>query len=320
MNIKHKNIVYCYILVGGNNILYTREQPYKRHCKKTNDKCRLYKYSLSYTSVFVKYDLLIKTEVFFMKENSIQIFENKNFGSIRTTENDSKTYFCGSDVAKALGYARPNDAISAHCRCTVKRSIPHPQSKNKTIQMSFISEGDVYRLIASSKLPTAQMFESWVFDEILPTIRKTGGYVANDDLFIQTYLPYADESTKSLFKVTLNTINQLNHKIKTGKPKVQFADSVANTENLIDIGTLAKLINDKYKKLGRNKLFVWLRDNGYLRHNNEPYQRYINSGIFTTREYVYNTRTGNAIGIKTYVTPKGQAYIINKVVDSLENN
>lgn len=252
-----------------------------------------------------------------MKENNIQIFENKNFGFIRTEEINSKIYFCGSDVAKALGYSNPRKAIIDHCKGVTKRDTP----TNSGIQkMSFISEGDVYRLIASSKLPTAQKFESWVFDEILPAIRKTGGYVANDDLFIQTYLPYADESTKSLFRVTLNTINQLNHKIETDKPKVQFADSVANTENLIDIGTLAKLINDKYKKLGRNKLFVWLRDNGYLRHNNEPYQRYINSGIFTTREYVYNTRTGNVIGIKTYVTPKGQAYIINKVVDSLENN
>lgn len=110
-----------------------------------------------------------------MQKNEIKTFTNEKFGTVRTEEIESKIYFCGSDVAKALGYARPNDAISAHCRCTVKRSILHPQSKNKTIQMSFISEGDVYRLIASSKLPKAQEFESWVFDEVLPTIRKTGG-------------------------------------------------------------------------------------------------------------------------------------------------
>lgn len=117
-------------------------------------------------------------------ENKIKIFSNEDFGSIRTTEVDSKVYFCGSDVAKALGYVRPNDAISAHCRCTVKCSIPHPQSKNKTIQMIFISEGDIYRLIASSKLSTAQMFESWIFDEVLPIIHKTDDYVANDKTII----------------------------------------------------------------------------------------------------------------------------------------
>lgn len=252
-------------------------------------------------------------------ENKIKIFSNEDFGEVRTLMIDNKPYFVGKDVAEILGYANAPKAIRDHVDDEDKlteRIVLSGQNR----EVIFINESGLYSLILSSKMPNAKKFKRWVTSEVLPTIRKTGGYVANDDLFIQTYLPYADESTKSLFRVTLNTINQLNHKIETDKPKVQFADSVANTENLIDIGTLAKLINDKYKKLGRNKLFVWLRDNGYLRHNNEPYQRYINSGIFTTREYVYNTRTGNAIGIKTYVTPKGQAYIINKVVDSLENN
>lgn len=107
----------------------------------------------------------------------ITVFENKDFGKVRTADIDNKIYFCGSDVAKALGYARPNDSISAHCRCTVKHSIPHPQSKNKEIEMSFISEGDVYRLIAHSKLPSAERFEGWIFDEVLPTIHRTGSYI-----------------------------------------------------------------------------------------------------------------------------------------------
>lgn len=253
-------------------------------------------------------------------ENKIKIFSNEDFGEVRTLTIDDKPYFVGKDVAEILGYAKARNAIANHVDEEDKKDAPIQGSLGGTQIMTIINESGLYSLILSSKMPNAKKFKRWVTSEILPTIRKTGGYVANDDLFIQTYLPYADESTKSLFRVTLNTINQLNHKIEIDKPKVQFADSVANTENLIDIGTLAKLINDKYKKLGRNKLFVWLRDNGYLRHNNEPYQRYINSGIFTTREYVYNTKTGSEIGIKTYVTPKGQAYIINKVVDSLGNN
>ena len=115
-----------------------------------------------------------------MTENNktmITVFESKDFGKVRTVDIDNKIYFCGSDVAKALGYARPNDSISAHCRCTVKHSTPHPQSKNKEIEMSFISEGDVYRLIAHSKLPSAERFESWIFDEVLPTIHRTGSYI-----------------------------------------------------------------------------------------------------------------------------------------------
>lgn len=115
-----------------------------------------------------------------MTENNktmVTVFENKDFGKVRTIDIYNKIYFCGSDVAKALGYARPNDSISAHCRCTVKHSIPHPQSKNKEIEMSFISEGDVYRLIAHSKLPAAERFESWIFDEVLPIIHRTGSYI-----------------------------------------------------------------------------------------------------------------------------------------------
>ena len=110
-----------------------------------------------------------------MDNNEIKIFDNAEFGKVRLIEEDNKPLFCGSDVAKALRYTRPSDAIAAHCRYTVKRSIPHPQSPDKQIEATFIPEGDVYRLIAHSKLPTAEKFEKWVFDEVLPTIRKTGG-------------------------------------------------------------------------------------------------------------------------------------------------
>ncbi len=247
-----------------------------------------------------------------MKENNIQIFENKNFGFIRTEEINSKIYFCGSDVAKALGYARPNDAISAHCRCTVKRSIPHPQSKNKTIQMLFISEGDVYRLIASSKLPTAQKFESWVFDEVLPTIRKTGGYVANEDLFVNTYLPHADENTKSLFRLQLQTINQLNHRIEKDKPLVEFAGHIQTSEDCISMNDMAKLACKNGIEIGRNKLFAFLRNNKVLTSDNIPYQRYIEQQPwFQVKENACDDKYGKTrIFTTTVVTPKGQVGIV----------
>lgn len=111
--------------------------------------------------------------------NELQIFNSSKFGDIRTVEVNGKTHFVASDVAKALGYVRPNDAISAHCRCTVKCRIPHPQSKSASIEVNVIPEGDIYRLVANSELPTAPEFESWIFDEVLPTLRKTGTYSLN---------------------------------------------------------------------------------------------------------------------------------------------
>lgn len=108
--------------------------------------------------------------------NEIRIFEKKEFGQIRTVEIDGKIYFVASDVARALGYARPADAVTQHCRYTVKYSIPHPQSPDKQIQANVIPEGDMYRLITHSKLESAERFESWVFDEVLPSIRQNGYY------------------------------------------------------------------------------------------------------------------------------------------------
>ena len=107
--------------------------------------------------------------------NNLQIFENDNFGQLRTIDDDGKIMFFATDVAKMLGYAKPQDAVSRHCRYSVKRGVPHPQGKG-TLEVNVIPEGDLYRLITHSKLPAAEKFESWVFDEVLPTIRKTGSY------------------------------------------------------------------------------------------------------------------------------------------------
>ena len=111
--------------------------------------------------------------------NDMQIFNNPEFGKLRTVEEGGKIFFVASDVAKMLGYKRPADAVSAHCRYTVKRSIPHPQGKG-TLTVNIIPEGDVYRLIVNSKLPAAEKFESWVFDEVLLDIRKYGMYAKQD--------------------------------------------------------------------------------------------------------------------------------------------
>ena len=150
--------------------------------------------------------------------NMIKIFENEEFGSLRILKEDNgRIMFCGKDVASALGYSNTKDGIRRHCRWGVKHDLPHPQSPSKTIKMIFIPEGDVYRLVAHSKLPRAAEFESWIFDKILPQINQTGGYVANEDMFIDNYLPFLDEPYQNLFRLQMMAINQLNERIRHGR-------------------------------------------------------------------------------------------------------
>lgn len=155
-----------------------------------------------------------------IKENfKIEIFKNEEFGEIRTTIVDGKPYFCASDIAKSLGYSNPRDAISRHCRYVVKRdgvsktTNQYGTTTNQTVEMSFIPEGDVYRLIMKSKLPSAEKFESWVCDEILPTIRETGGYVNNIDLMVNTYFSDIPDEQKGLVKGLLCNIEEKQKKI-----------------------------------------------------------------------------------------------------------
>ena len=114
-------------------------------------------------------------------DNKIEIFKNEQFGEVRTILEGEKVLFCAADVAKALGYTNPNKAVNDHCRAITKRSTP---ISGKVQSINFIPEGDVYRLIIRSKLPAAEKFELWVFDEVIPTIRKTGGYMTDSLLEI----------------------------------------------------------------------------------------------------------------------------------------
>ena len=243
--------------------------------------------------------------------NKIMIFENEEFGKVRTLDEEGKVLFCGKDVACALGYRSAKDAISAHCKGAVKRRT---LTNGGTQELLYISEGDIYRLIAHSRLPSAKRFEKWVFDDVLPTIRKTGGYVDDPDKFADYYLPFADEATKQMFKIQHEYIRQLHSKINTDKPKVDFADQVADTTNVIDMGEMAKLANDRGIRIGRNRLFSWLRVMGILMMNNIPYQEYMDRGYFKLKESLYYTDGVYKTRQTTYVTGKGQRYIIGRLL------
>lgn len=155
--------------------------------------------------------------------NELKIFSNEEFGQVRTVEIDDKPYFVATDIAKSLGYSNVTDAISRHCRWVVKHDIPHPQSKNKTLEVNVIPEGDLYRLISHSELPSAEKFESWVFDEVLPLIRKHGMYatdelINNPELLIQVATALKEEREKNAklqteVKVKNQLIGELNQKL-----------------------------------------------------------------------------------------------------------
>lgn len=262
---------------------------------------------ITYETIFVN-NKIGKDVFIFMSENMITNFTHDTLGSIRTINLNNEAWFVLSDVCKSLGLSNPT--IVANRLEDDERSKFNLGRQGKA---TIINESGLYTVILRSDKPHAKIFRKWVTSEVLPTIRKTGGYVSNDDLFINTYLPFADEPTKLLFKTTLTTINQLNAKIEKDKPLVEFAGRVGDTSGLIDVGAFAKLLHKKNVDIGRTRLFAWLREQKYLRHNNEPYQKWIDSGIFQTREFTYMAQGQPCIGIKTYITGKGQTYLAEKI-------
>lgn len=243
--------------------------------------------------------------------NGLQIFDNAEFGQIRTVTIDNKPWFVASDVANALGYSNSRDAIARHCKGVAKHDTP---TSSGTQSISYINEGDVYRLIMKSKLPSAERFESWVMDEVLPSIRKSGGYIAGQEEMSDTEL-----MAKALL-VAQKQIEERNKQIEIMQPKAVFADAVATSKSSILIGELAKMICQNGINIGQNRLFRWLRENGYLMNNsNMPKQRYVEQGLFEIKESSINNPDGSIrVTRTTKVTGKGQVYFINKFLNKQE--
>ncbi|MDE5978207.1 MAG: phage antirepressor KilAC domain-containing protein, partial [Turicibacter sp.] len=222
--------------------------------------------------------------------------------------------FVGSDIAKALGYSEPHKAVTRHTKGGMKRTI---LTNGGNQEMLVIPEGDVYRLIVKSKLPQAEKFESWVFDEVLPTIRKHGMYARdeildNPDLLIQV---------ASELKKEREQRKQLEITVQEQAPKVLFADAVSTSDTTILVGELAKLIKQNGIDMGQNRLFAWLRDNGYLIKKkgadyNMPTQRSMELKLFEIKEGTRVHSDGHVSITKTpKVTGKGQVYFINKFIE-----
>lgn len=246
-------------------------------------------------------------------ENKIEIFESEEFGKVRTVIIDGEPWFVGKDIAVILGYSKPRNAIATHVDCEDKKVAPIQGDLGGTQQMIIINESGLYSLILSSKMPKAKEFRHWVTSEILPTIRRTGGYVADEDMFIENYLPFLEEPYKGLFRLQMMAINQLNERIRHNQPLVDFANQVAGTENVIDMNAMAKLAVEENIPIGRNRLFRWLRENGILMLDNLPYQKYIDRGYFAVKESVFEAGSITKTYQQTFVTGRGQRFIIGRL-------
>lgn len=237
--------------------------------------------------------------------SELQIFSNPEFGKIRTIQQGEKTLFCASDIARSLGYSNPNKAVNDHCRAITKCSTP---ISGKMQDINFIPEGDVYRLIAHSKLPSAEKFEHWVFDTVLPSIRKNGGYIAGQENLTP------EQIVANALIVAQNIISQKDKQIEQMKPKAEFFDAVADSKTAISMNEVSKVLG--IKGYGRNNLFEFLRNIGILDRWNVPYQRYVECGWFRVIEQKYSKNGEQCISTKTLVYQKGVDAIRKKILNA----
>ena len=262
--------------------------------------------------------------------DELKLFENPKFGKVRTITEDGKVLFCGSDVAKTLGYAKPQNAIDRHCRGALKRGIGVQTGVKadgspaiQHVEMLFITEGDVIRLVARSPLPEAAKFESWIFDEVVPSVLHHGAYMTSDTIdqmiaspeFGIRLLTELKEERDRRREIEAQKL-QLEAQVEADRPNVQFAKAVEGSYSTILVRDLAKILRQNGVEIGEKRLFEWFRQKGYLirqegRSYNLPTQRAHESGFFEVKETAITHTTGTKTHLTPLVTGKGQKYFVN---------
>lgn len=246
--------------------------------------------------------------------NELKVFNSEEFGDVRTVTINGDPWFVGKDVAAALGFTNPRDAISTHVFDEDKgvESIDTLGGKQK---MTVINESGLYALVFGSRLKSAQRFKHWVTSEVLPAIRRTGGY--------QVPALQGKELLALAVLEAQKTIDEQSKAIERMKPKVIFANAVETSHTSILIGDLAKLLRQNGVDTGQKRLFEQLRNEGYLMKTgssrNMPKQRYVADGLFQIKETVISNPDGSVRMTKTTkVTGKGQQYFLNKYLKNKE--
>lgn len=254
--------------------------------------------------------------------NKIQIFQNEQFGKVRITMNENdEPLFCLADVAKALGYSNPAKAVIDHCKGVTVLETP-TQSGIQPIKYG--KESEVYRLTMKSKLPNAEKFQDWVCDEVLPSIRKHGAYMTQEtlekaltspDFLIRLATNLKEEKQKRIEAEQKAELAE--QTIKSNAPKVLFADAVSTSQRSCLVAELAKILQQNGVNIGQNRLFAWMRENGYLcskgQYYNQPTQKAMDLGLFELKQTTINKSDGSIlVSTTTKVTGKGQVYFVNK--------
>lgn len=248
--------------------------------------------------------------------NNISTFNNPAFGSVRAVSVNDEPYFVGKDVAEILGYSNPRDALSKHVDAEDK-GVANCDTLSGAQKMTIINESGLYSLILSSKLPKAKEFKRWVTAEVLPAIRKTGGYVNDTAQFVESYFGQLDPNQKHALTMMFDESKRMSAQLKEQAPKVLFANAVETAHNSILIGDLAKIIRQNGVDIGQKRLFEWLRQNGYLikdgQSKNMPTQKAMEMSLFEVKESTINNPDGSVrVTRTTKVTGKGQTYFVKK--------
>lgn len=245
-----------------------------------------------------------------MQNQNIKVFENEQFGKIRVVEKNNEPWFIAKDVCKALGLAQVSRAIQKLDEDEVTNSKVI-DSIGREQKVNAISEAGMYSLVLVSRKPEAKAFKRWVTHEVLPAIHRTGGYMVTK----------ADDTPEEIMAravlIAQDTINRQKQQIADMQPKALFADAVAASHTSILVGELAKLLKQNGVEIGQNRLFKWLRENGYLMKTgssyNMPTQRSMERELFEVKETSITHSDGHITVQKTpKVTGKGQQYFINR--------
>lgn len=249
--------------------------------------------------------------------NELQTFTSAAFGSVRIIDKAGQPWFVGKDVAVALGYSNPQKAIREHVR-DAHKGVNEMDTPGGKQQLAIIDEAGLYRLVMRAKTEKAEAFQEWVTGEVLPAIRKHGGYLTPDKIEQALTDPDTIIKLATTLKEERAARQQAEANLQAAKPKVLFADAVSASDSTILIGDLAKILKQNGYNTGQKRLFQWLRDNGYLIKRqgadyNSPTQRSMELGLFRVKETPIIHADGHVTVNKTVkVTPKAQIYFANK--------